>query len=1746
MSYKTSDVFRAGFLTVDGTLNSNNSQLYFRPLQGPAYSVSGDFFSLSPNQTTDPSLRLNHWSSNGSLLSYGYVYDSEINPPPIQVGTGLHLVGGVGGIIYSSDETKWVLAPSVFQGTNSYCSAIASNGVYFLAGGLAAGKPTIYSSSNGKTWFPSLNATALFGADLSGCKALATSGPLWVAGGEGLINRIIYSYDGTYWYPSTSSGIMTGACYALAYNGSTWVAGGKGTNSILYSNDGLSWYGSSTGTNTLTRCLSVAWNGVQWIAGGVKDTSGALASSYDGATWTPIAIPGLLRTSCNAIAANGTLLVAGGTDISNNTLIYSYNGTNWFNGNQTSILTACNTLTWTDNAWFAGGVGTNSLLTSTDGINWVPVPNASALLVASYASAVSSPLPTTIKNQPSTPTNSVILMGGNSSILISSIDGITWAPVPSVLKDFSGGTCQTVRWNGKQWVAGFSTSVNKIGYSYDGITWTASSSGTGFLTSGCNAVESSGGTGWLAGGNQIISSSDGGITWTSVPGTSTLIGPGVCKAIVWSGSRWVAGTTNPTNPIIYSNNGTTWLTSGTTLFTVCNGLAYNGTLWVAVGNRIAYSTDGITWINSSITTGTWNTVAWNGFLWLAGGTSGLAYSYDGLNWTTITQSIVSTCNSITWSGSLWIATGTPVLGSQSSAYSYNGMTWIPSTNSLNFIGTGQTVAANRALVNAGITINPPVFNQTSSTIIGKVVYSTGLNNLYTSSTLRINDASGYIDMSGFIGINCIPQRPLDVSGAANIRGDLSANNIQTFGQIGINCVAQVSLDVSGAANIRGDLSANSIRLKGTNATYSTTITTQNFNTSQSTQITQTTPSAGYVSIGSSQLNNQTLFVQDGTTTKSGYIGITDGAGSSIALQLRGGNSASIIPNGTSTSLRLGAASDVSNNIVLSNDTTVNTQLNVAGTYGRLQIAQARIPASPFPDYNESQITTQDSLYGIITIGSSQTANQTLWIRDDGTPTSGYIGITDGTRLGRAVNIRGGTNCTICPNDYYTTLTIGASTISTSNVVLTNNLTTVNTQLNIRGDLSANNIQTFGQIGINCVAQRPLDVSGAANIRGDLSANNIRTFGQIGINCVSQVSLDVSGAANIRGDLSANNIQTFGQIGINCVSQRPLDVSGSANIRGDLSANNIQTFGQIGINCVALRPLDVSGAANIRGDLSANNIQTFGQIGINCVALRPLDVSGAANIRGDLSANNIQTFGQIGINCVAQRPLDVSGAANIRGDLSANNIQTFGQIGINCVAQRPLDVSGAANIRGDLSANSLTLKGTNATFSTLLTTQNFNTSQQTQIVQTCTNGGKVLIGSSVDASSVITILDSGPNTGIVKIGGNGADSVVLVGGGGGISPVIQTDASGYPGALVLGASTRNPFIMYVSDATSAGSGNVTITNGLPGKSGIQLTGGAINNSIHPNSIGTSLRLGAASDVSNNIVLTSTATTVNTQLNVASVAGGATNQLKIVNTNTTTSTINQTSTTGSCLLQLGCSQNNPSTLWIWDQGTAKSSYIDITNGTSGDPGIRLKAGTGIGSTSNYIYPNTTGTSLTLGGVLDASNIVLTNNLTRVSTPLTVNGNLTAPNIVNSIIAGTGITLGGGPTGNITINTTAAVSGIRTEPIAGNYGSNSTNITLTSTDKYIGLYSPLATGTPSIARILTNISNTGPSVVYITNIDPGNCSMEIRIILASGSQMGISYFIGRGGMIQVQTLSLSSGGTPTIVISEKITTTDIYFSP
>jgi hypothetical protein len=1586
MSHKTSDVFRAGYFTVDGTLNSNNSQLYFRPLQGPAHSVSGDFFSLSTNEVQDVSLRINHWSSNGSFIEYGLLYDSDINPPPKQVGNGLHLLGGAGGIIYSFDEYAWLSGLSVFQGPNSYCSAIASNGPLIVAGGLVAGVPAIYSSSNGQNWKLSANATALFGADLSGCNALATSGPLWVAGAT---NRLLYSYDGNYWYLSNSpDSLLVGVCFALAYNGSQWIAGGNGLNSILYSYDGRSWNFSSSGANQLPICRSVAWDGGQWIAGGIKNGSGSLASSYDGTTWTTVPIPGLLRISCNAIASNGTMWVAGGIDISNNTLIYSYNGINWFNGIQQSILTACYTITWADNSWFAGGAGTNILLRSSDGIIWVPVKTAPTPLTICYTSTVTNPIPN--YGPPFVPTNPLSIMGGNASVLINSTDGITWDPVPSVLKDFSDGICRAVRWNGKQWLAGFTTSENKLGYSYDGIIWTASSIATSYLGLGCFAIETNG-TLWVAGGNGLATliSSEDGINWKNITPTNVIPSPVKCSAIAWSGSRWVAAVLNNYNTILYSdtNDASVWQSSqnGNTIFgSICNGLAYNGTLWVGVGNTIAFSRDGSTWRNSTITSGTWNTVAWNGVLWLAGGTSGLAYSYDALIWTLIDQPVLSICNAITWTGSLWIATGVPKTASQSSsAYSYNGMTWIPSPNSLDFIGTGSSVAANRTLVNAGTTINPPVFRPTSSSNIGKMVYTTGLNDLYTSSTFTISDASGYLDMSGSIGINCVPNVAFDVSGSAHIRGDLSANSLtltgyaanhtttfttsnlgasqetritqttpsagyislgssqlnpQTLfirdkttsrsgyiditdgsassvplqiqggtnstiipmglsttlrlgassdfssnilltsdatifttktrinGNFGIDCDPLATLDISGNLHVRGDMSANSLTLTGYAANYTTTFTTSNFGSSQETRITQTAPSAGYISVGSSQLNPHTLVVRDKTEARSGYIEITDGSANSVPLQLQGGTNATMIPLGLNTTLRLGAASDISNNIVLTNSgTSVNTQFNVAGPNGQLQIAQTIVDGYG----NISQITTQDALNGFITLGSSQIADQTLFIRDEGTATSGYIAITDGTRAGRAIDIRGGNNGTICPNANYTTLRIGANTDSSSNIFLSNMLTTVNTKLNINGN-----------VGIGCDPLVPLDVSGAAHIRGDLSANSIRIKG--------------TGATYSTTFITSN----FG-------ASQETRITQSAPSAGFISVGSSQLNPQTLF--VQDRTVAKSGYVAITNGLGSETALFIN--GGNTCAIVPNATGTSLRL----------------------------GAAS---DVSNNIVLT----------------SAATTINGPLKVASVAGGATN----------------QLQIVN-----------------------------GLVNVNERA-------------TTINQTATAGNASLLQLGSSSYNPTTVWIRDSGTANSGYVDITDGTPSLA-LRLTGGA-NTLIRPNnsSNDTSLTLGANS-TGNNIVLTNSLTTINGDFVSANGNIRGNGQLNLG--------ANTASANNIVLTQGYTTINTPVTINGTLTVTGNLTAPNIVNRVIGSSAINVSPGTGVGAVT-----------LTNTGVRSVQG----------STAITVSAptgdNITITNTgVRSVQGSTGITVSANTGDNITIinngvRSVQARNGIRFSPSAG----------------------------------------------------------------------------------------------------------------
>jgi hypothetical protein len=187
------------------------------------------------------------------------------------------------------------------------------------------------------------------------------------------------------------------------------------------------------------------------------------------------------------------------------------------------------------------------------------------------------------------------------------------------------------------------------------------------------------------------------------------------------------------NYAISMNQRITWRGLGTSIFSSQgNGVAWNGTMWVAVGsgtNSIAYSYDGITWIglgNSIFTSG--NGVAWSSSMWIAVGSGtnhSIACSYDGIRWTGLGNGTFATQgNGVAWSGSLWVAVGS---GTNSIAYSYDGMTWFG--------------------LNVNNTAVPPAylpFENSTADLFGKLTHLATVGTVtYSSSIYKVGAYSAY-------------------------------------------------------------------------------------------------------------------------------------------------------------------------------------------------------------------------------------------------------------------------------------------------------------------------------------------------------------------------------------------------------------------------------------------------------------------------------------------------------------------------------------------------------------------------------------------------------------------------------------------------------------------------------------------------------------------------------------------------------------------------------------------------------------------------------------------------------------------------------------------------------------------------------------------------------------------------------------------------------------------------------------------
>jgi hypothetical protein len=124
-------------------------------------------------------------------------------------------------------------------------------------------------------------------------------------------------------------------------------------------------------------------------------------------------------------------------------------------------------------------------------------------------------------------------------------------------------------------------------------------------------------------------------------------------------------------------------------------------MWVlggATANSLSYSYDGISWtgLGNTIMTSVIG-VVWNGTLWVAVGLKSvpfIANSYDGINWTSKACPIFSTAiYDVAWNGKMFVVVGH---GTNSIGYSYNGIDWyaVARSNLDIFSGNGRDVGWN--------------------------------------------------------------------------------------------------------------------------------------------------------------------------------------------------------------------------------------------------------------------------------------------------------------------------------------------------------------------------------------------------------------------------------------------------------------------------------------------------------------------------------------------------------------------------------------------------------------------------------------------------------------------------------------------------------------------------------------------------------------------------------------------------------------------------------------------------------------------------------------------------------------------------------------------------------------------------------------------------------------------------------------------------------------------------------------------
>jgi len=321
-------------------------------------------------------------------------------------------------------------------------------------------------------------------------------------------------------------------------------------------------------------------------------------------------------------------------------------------------------------------------------------------------------------------------------------------------------------------------------------------------------------------GSNIKYTSNPASTWSNA---NLPTGIGAVNTVKWSGSYWLAGTSGITDLII-SIDGITWTDASPAVrMDAKYDLAWNGIDWVGVGNNVTANplqatieftdVNGVWQLGSNAFTGQGNAVTTNGRTWVALGTGAsigdgkMKYSFNASNWTDVTLPHLSTGNAVAWNGDLFLAGGSNG-NSSNLMYSYNGIRWtyvqsplgISTVNSIAWDGQNWNIAGTAGslerLALSSDAINwSPITSGVTTSKINAIAYASN-----TTPTIQF---SNFDIFSGEIPALMNTRHRLSVihstiyfnDGIFTIRKQLAPN--QNLGNIGINTTfPEYSLDIA--------------------------------------------------------------------------------------------------------------------------------------------------------------------------------------------------------------------------------------------------------------------------------------------------------------------------------------------------------------------------------------------------------------------------------------------------------------------------------------------------------------------------------------------------------------------------------------------------------------------------------------------------------------------------------------------------------------------------------------------------------------------------------------------------------------------------------------------------------------------------------------------------------------------------------------------------------------------------------------